>query len=83
MDSDTYKIFWYEIREAIIATDLALYFKCRIKLAQINADPGVDMNNFQHRSYVKQLIMTTCDLSAMFKPFSIAKIITESLYSKY
>lgn len=82
MDVDSYKDYVKEIRAAIIATDLALYFKVRMKLSQICND-GFDWDNPAHRDYGKELMMTACDLSAMCKPFSSAKPVIEGLYSKF
>lgn len=82
MDSETYHEYCKEIREAIIATDLALYFKVRMKLSQI-CNEGFDWNILLHRDLGKELMMTACDLSAMCKPFGPAKMVTEYLYIEF
>jgi hypothetical protein len=80
LSENTYKIISKEIKEAILATDLALYFKFRAKLAQICNDSVFDWGNPTHRSFVKAIMMTSCDLSGQCKPFFVAKRITDNLY---
>lgn len=79
---ETQKSLHKEIKEAILATDLALYFKCRAKLAQICNENTLDWSNLTHRNFIKAIMMTSCDLSGQCKPFSVAKRITDNLYSE-
>lgn len=83
LSENTFKTMTKEIREAILATDLALYFKVRGKLAQICNDGSFDWSNQTHRTFVKAIMMTSCDLSGQCKPFYVAKRITDNLYSSY
>ncbi|CAH1373880.1 hypothetical protein MTP99_015245 [Tenebrio molitor] len=83
LSENTYKIISKEIKEAILATDLALYFKFRAKLAQICNDSVFDWGNPTHRSFVKAIMMTSCDLSGQCKPFFVAKRITDNLYREF
>lgn len=72
-----------EIKDAILATDLAMYFRARAKLLQICHENLFDWENKYHRFLIKSIIMTCCDLSGQCKPYSITKKITENLYSKF
>lgn len=71
-----------EIKDAILATDLAMYFRARGKLLQIFHENLFDWDNRYHRFLIKSIMMTCCDLSGQCKPYSITKKITENLYSK-
>ncbi|RZC35129.1 cAMP and cAMP-inhibited cGMP 3',5'-cyclic phosphodiesterase 10A [Asbolus verrucosus] len=83
LSENTFKLISKEIKEAILATDLALYFKFRAKLAQICNDNLFDWGNATHRSLVKSIMMTSCDLSGQCKPFHVAKRITDNLYREF
>lgn len=71
------------MHEAIIATDLAQYFRRRVKLIQIWQDAQFDWNNQLHRGLVKSVMMTVCDLSGNCKPFHVAKELSDGLYGKF
>lgn len=81
LSDNIYKLIAKEIKEAILATDLALYFRYRAKLAQICNEGSFDWSNSTHRLFGKAIMMTSCDLSGQCKPFQIAKRITDNLYS--
>lgn len=83
MDEETSRKFMSEIKDAIIATDLAQYFRSRVKLIQICQESLLDWNNNYHRTLIKSIMMTVCDLSGNCKPFSVAKILTDGLYGRY
>ncbi|XP_063909612.1 cAMP and cAMP-inhibited cGMP 3',5'-cyclic phosphodiesterase 10A-like isoform X2 [Zophobas morio] len=83
LSENTYRMINKEIKEAILATDLALYFKFRAKLAQISNEGLFDWGNSMHRTYVKAIMMTSCDLSGQCKPFFVAKRITDNLYREF
>jgi cAMP and cAMP-inhibited cGMP 3',5'-cyclic phosphodiesterase 10 len=71
-----------EIKDAIIATDLLIYFKNKSKLEHICSKKEFDWNDQVHRTYLKGIMMTTSDLSGMCKPFLVSKRITDSLYGE-
>ncbi|XP_030754671.1 cAMP and cAMP-inhibited cGMP 3',5'-cyclic phosphodiesterase 10A-like [Sitophilus oryzae] len=73
-----------EIRQCIIATDLANYFKVRLKLMQVNtSDQGLDWSNRHHRHLCKAIMMTACDLSGSCKPYIVAKNLTDNLIKEF
>nr|CAH7748344.1 unnamed protein product [Callosobruchus chinensis] len=72
-----------EMREAILATDLAAYFKFRGKLLQIINTTGIDWTIKRHRTLIKSIMMTSCDLSGMCKPFIVAKNLCDSVYKEF
>lgn len=71
-----------EIKEVILATDLAAYFRSRTKLIPIMHENAFDWDNIGHRSLLKSLMITACDLSGQCKVYNVAKKITDYLYSK-
>lgn len=72
-----------QMKEAILATDLAAYFKFRIKLMQLIKDSTLDWSNTRHRMLIKAIMMTSCDLSGNCKPFLVAKGITDNIYKEF
>ncbi|KAK9875163.1 hypothetical protein WA026_005954 [Henosepilachna vigintioctopunctata] len=78
-----YKSFLKEIRDAILATDLQLYFKNRLKLLPIINDKAFEVANSNHRYLLKTIMMTVCDLSGQCKPYSIARKITDNVYREF
>ncbi|KAJ9591948.1 hypothetical protein L9F63_001550, partial [Diploptera punctata] len=80
---ETFKELSQEIRTAILATDLRLYFKCRAEILNILSREEFDYMNVAHRILLKRLMMTTSDISGRCKPFNVAKRITENVYKEY
>lgn len=78
---DNYDEFYDEIKKAILATDLANYFLNKKKLENLVRQENIDWTNQEHRTLIKGLIMTSCDLSGQCKPYSVAKMITENVLS--
>lgn len=72
-----------EVYEAIIATDLSLYFQCRIELMKVAEEKTFTFVNVEHRRLVKNLMMTACDLSGQTKPLATCQKITEDVYEEF
>ncbi|XP_048521448.1 cAMP and cAMP-inhibited cGMP 3',5'-cyclic phosphodiesterase 10A [Dendroctonus ponderosae] len=72
-----------EMKHCILATDLANYFKVRIKLLQISNDQGLDWGNRHHRQLCKAIMMTSCDLSGSCKPYMVAKTLTDNVIKEF
>nr|XP_023015593.1 cAMP and cAMP-inhibited cGMP 3',5'-cyclic phosphodiesterase 10A-like [Leptinotarsa decemlineata] len=72
-----------EMKDAILATDLASYFKFRVKLVQLINEDVLDFSNTRHRTLVKAIMMTSCDLSGNCKPFLVAKNICDNVYKEF
>ncbi|KPM02233.1 cGMP-dependent 3',5'-cyclic phosphodiesterase-like protein [Sarcoptes scabiei] len=73
----------YVLEEAILATDLAVYFRKRDQFIDI-----VDLKNFdwsieQHRSLLRSMLMTCCDIAAITKPWHIQKVVAELVASEF
>ncbi|XP_072391177.1 cAMP and cAMP-inhibited cGMP 3',5'-cyclic phosphodiesterase 10A-like [Diabrotica undecimpunctata] len=83
MTKEDYNIMSKELKDAILATDLASYFKFRMKLQQLLNGNMLDIDNARHRTLIKAICMTSSDLSGNCKPFLVAKNICESVYKEF
>ncbi len=66
--SDYRKCLEY-MEDSILATDLALFFAKKAKAAELAKSGTFDKHNPEHKSLLKGIILTCCDLSAMTKSF--------------
>lgn len=80
LSKEDYEILKKEIREAIIATDLLVYFTNKVEIEQICKRKAFCWENNEHRRYLKGIMMIAADLSGVCKPFLISKRITDNLY---
>ena len=71
----------FVLEDAILATDLAIYFRRRSETFAVIDDDLLDWGNDAHRSLLRGMMMTGCDLSAITKPWPIqqkvARLITD------
>ncbi|KAI8848806.1 hypothetical protein BC829DRAFT_209885 [Chytridium lagenaria] len=82
LDASEYKLSLELIEHAILATDLALYFKNKSKVIELS-DGRYDSSIKEHRDLLRGITMTCADLSAMFKPWEKAKHIANSVYAEF
>lgn len=81
--AEDYKDFLQDIKRAIMATDLGVYFRTRAKLVYaINEFDEFVFENPMHRGLLKEIMMTSSDLSGLCKPFPISRKICDDIYSK-
>lgn len=59
------------MEDAILATDLVLFFENRAKLDDIIKNNKFSWNTPDHRKLVRRLLMTACDLCTSAKPWGI------------
>ncbi|CAG9858267.1 unnamed protein product [Phyllotreta striolata] len=83
MTADDHKIMAKELQEAILSTDLASYFKFRVKLLQLITENLLNTANQRHRTLIKAISMTASDLSGNCKPFIVAKTICENILKEF
>lgn len=83
MKESIYNQLMSEIYELIIATDLSLYFQCRMELMRIADEKSFTFKDYNHRRLVKSLVMTECDLCGQTKPLPICQRITEDVYEEF
>ncbi|XP_067674184.1 cAMP and cAMP-inhibited cGMP 3',5'-cyclic phosphodiesterase 10A-like [Haliotis asinina] len=83
MTPDEFKEMLEMIRQAIIATDLALYFPNQKCLAALIKENKFDINNTKMRDQCKSLMMTGADLCAVAKPWETQQQTVEYIYEEF
>nr|CAD7201405.1 unnamed protein product [Timema douglasi] len=78
-----FKELQHEINDAIIATDLIIYYQTKVKLLQILDGKEFNFTSATHRRLMKNIMMTTSDLSGQAKSFFVAKKICDGMYKEY
>ncbi|XP_064628518.1 cAMP and cAMP-inhibited cGMP 3',5'-cyclic phosphodiesterase 10A-like isoform X2 [Lineus longissimus] len=78
-----YKDMLDNIRTAIIATDLALYFGNQKKIEKLISNKEFDVEVNEHRNLLKAIMMTGCDLCAVSKPWPVQQAIVRLIYAEF
>lgn len=60
------------MEEAILATDLDSYFKRRDRFFKLVNTATYDWTRKDHRSLLRSMLMTCCDIAAITKPWLVA-----------
>ncbi|XP_063703128.1 dual 3',5'-cyclic-AMP and -GMP phosphodiesterase 11 isoform X2 [Culicoides brevitarsis] len=72
------------LEDAILSTDLAVYFRKRGPfLDSIKNRDTLDWSNEEPRSLLRAMSMTVCDLSAISKPWEIEKRVADLVSSEF
>lgn len=72
------------LEEAILATDLASYFQKRQTFFKLVSDNKLDwQNNPEHRSLLRCMLMTACDVAAITKPWPVQKVVADLVMSEF
>lgn len=72
------------LEEAILATDLANYFGKRDLFFQLTNSDSLDWrHNPNHRSLLRCMLMTACDVAAITKPWSVQKVVADLVMSEF
>lgn len=72
------------LKEAIIATDLAKYFEKRDSFFNLVQSGQFDWtNNQEHRTQLRCMLMTACDVAAITKPWDIQRKVAELVMSEF
>ncbi|PSN39765.1 putative 3' [Blattella germanica] len=86
LNSREYKQVLGYVKHCILATDLALFFPNKAKLAQLVAEQSFSWGDLEHRLLIQAIAMTACDLSASAKPWEVqvktVKVIFEEFYEQ-
>ncbi|XP_052776566.1 probable 3',5'-cyclic phosphodiesterase pde-5 isoform X2 [Mya arenaria] len=86
LSSEDYKRMLSDIRNSILATDLAMFFGNKAKLKDIADRNGLSWKDDEHRRLVHAIVMTGCDLVASAKPWKMqldtVKYIFEEFYQQ-
>ena len=72
------------LKEAILATDLANYFQKRDLFFQlVNSNKFDWQNDVEHRSLLRCMLMTACDVAAITKPWKVQKVVADLVMSEF
>ncbi|XP_011313484.1 dual 3',5'-cyclic-AMP and -GMP phosphodiesterase 11-like [Fopius arisanus] len=71
------------LEEAILATDLAVYFSKRGAFLSIARSRTYNWGYGEHRELLRGMLMTVCDLAAITKPWEIEKRVAELVSSEF
>uniref|UniRef100_A0A2M4CSB8 Phosphodiesterase n=1 Tax=Anopheles darlingi TaxID=43151 RepID=A0A2M4CSB8_ANODA len=85
MSSEDYSRVIRVLEDAILSTDLAVYFRKRGAFLEL-VKPNTEMSVWQTeepRSLLRAMSMTVCDLSAITKPWEIEKRVADLVTSEF
>ncbi|XP_064458491.1 dual 3',5'-cyclic-AMP and -GMP phosphodiesterase 11-like isoform X2 [Ornithodoros turicata] len=71
------------IEEAILATDLAVYFRKRGSFFKLVDSGEYDWANNSHQELLRNMLMTACDIGAITKPWEIQKVVAELVTAEF
>ncbi|XP_075890014.1 cGMP-specific 3',5'-cyclic phosphodiesterase isoform X3 [Nelusetta ayraudi] len=80
---DEYKATLKMIERAILATDLALYMKRRGEFFELTKNSQFVWEDEHHRDLLRSMLMTSCDISAITKPWPVQKRIAELVATEF
>lgn len=71
------------LEEAILSTDLAVYFRKRGAFLSLARSGGYNWAYSDHRELLRGMLMTVCDLAAITKPWDVEKRVAELVSSEF
>ncbi|KAK6628218.1 Dual 3',5'-cyclic-AMP and -GMP phosphodiesterase 11 [Polyplax serrata] len=77
VSSDEYARIIKILEDAILSTDLAVYFRKRGAFLSLVKSSSYNWTRDDHRELLRAMIMTVCDLAAITKPWEIEKRVAE------
>uniref|UniRef100_A0A452Q9D2 Phosphodiesterase n=1 Tax=Ursus americanus TaxID=9643 RepID=A0A452Q9D2_URSAM len=80
---EEYKTTLKMIKQAILATDLALYIKRRGEFFELIKKNQFNLEDPHHKELFLAMLMTACDLSAITKPWPIQQRIAELVATEF
>ncbi|XP_047136908.1 dual 3',5'-cyclic-AMP and -GMP phosphodiesterase 11A isoform X1 [Hydra vulgaris] len=81
--SEEYRKLMKLIKHAILATDLSNYIRQRDAF-EVTVKGGLfDTNKYEHRSMLRSMLMTACDLNGITKPWEIQKRVVHLVTSEF
>jgi len=83
LSEENYKTAMKLLEDAILSTDLALYFKKRADFQNLVESKLADWSQFENRGVLRGMMMTACDVSAITKPWEIQQKVAELVASEF
>ncbi|XP_077546294.1 dual 3',5'-cyclic-AMP and -GMP phosphodiesterase 11-like [Haemaphysalis longicornis] len=65
------------VEEAILATDLAVYFRKRGQFFKLVDNQEYMWTNGDHRELLRNMLMTACDIGAITKPWEVQRVVAD------
>ncbi|XP_046399433.1 cAMP and cAMP-inhibited cGMP 3',5'-cyclic phosphodiesterase 10A-like [Ischnura elegans] len=83
LDSNEYSKLMNNIKNNILATDLAVFLERRRNILKLKRNKAFNIISEPDRSLMKSILMTACDLSSTCKPFPPARMYTEAIIKEF
>ncbi|XP_076327227.1 dual 3',5'-cyclic-AMP and -GMP phosphodiesterase 11-like isoform X2 [Tachypleus tridentatus] len=83
LSTEEYTQVVHVLEEAILATDLAVYFRKRGSFFKLVDTKEFDWQNDDQRELLRGMLMTACDIAAITKPWDIQKVVAELVVSEF
>ncbi|CAH1793422.1 unnamed protein product [Owenia fusiformis] len=83
LSQDQYEHAIKILEGAILATDLALYFRYRGEFFNMVNSGQADWANDEHRELLRSMMMTACDVSAISKPWEVQKNVAKLVADEF
>ncbi|BFY99328.1 hypothetical protein BsWGS_02368 [Bradybaena similaris] len=83
LTSDEYKMVLSDIKQSILATDLAVFFKNKVTMQNILNTGEFNWDTIHHRNTLLAVSMTACDLCAMYKPWDVQQTLVYIIMEEF
>uniref|UniRef100_A0A8C4QCD2 Phosphodiesterase n=1 Tax=Eptatretus burgeri TaxID=7764 RepID=A0A8C4QCD2_EPTBU len=83
LSSREYSTMMQLLKQAILATDLTLYFQQRARFFDLVQSPGCDWGIRENHDLLRSMLLTACDLGAVTKPWKITQKVAELVTSEF
>ncbi|XP_050425718.1 dual 3',5'-cyclic-AMP and -GMP phosphodiesterase 11-like isoform X2 [Adelges cooleyi] len=83
LSPDEYTRIIQVLEDAILATDLAVYFRKRGTFLELVRTGMYDWTREEDRELLRAMLMTVCDLAAITKPWDIEKRVAELVTNEF
>ncbi|XP_067133442.1 dual 3',5'-cyclic-AMP and -GMP phosphodiesterase 11-like, partial [Centruroides vittatus] len=83
LSPEEYSHVVHVLEHAILATDLAVYFRRRGLFLKLVDSVSYDWTNEEHRELLRAMLMTACDVAAITKPWKVQRVVAELVASEF
>ncbi|XP_067136235.1 LOW QUALITY PROTEIN: dual 3',5'-cyclic-AMP and -GMP phosphodiesterase 11-like [Centruroides vittatus] len=83
LSPEEYSWVVHVLEDAILATDLAVYFRRRGTFFKLISTEEYDWQDENHRELLRAMLMTACDVAAITKPWEIQRVVAELVASEF
>ncbi|GFS80411.1 dual 3',5'-cyclic-AMP and -GMP phosphodiesterase 11 [Trichonephila clavipes] len=83
LSPDDYSTVVHVVEDAILATDLTVYFRRRGMFFHMVETGNYNWRREDNRELLRAMLMTVCDIAAITKPWEIQKVVAEQVASEF